>query len=162
MSQIVKSSMRSIGRLLCAASLLVVAHTVAEAEIGRVAIDEVMQELYAAKRAATPDRTEISFPVDDLVSMLPGMARVVVADGAEPMPASVRAIFAVRQPGGEIGDTKTVHMRQVDGQTYVVARRSKRTFRSWLLKRRDDLFAGSVVLERIVGLEPDYLVPPVG
>ena len=155
MKQIVTNVMRSGGRLLCAACLLVVAHTIAEAEIGRVSVDKMMQEVYAAKRAVTPDRTEVSFPVDDLVSMLPGMARVVVADGAKPMPASVRAIFAVRQPGGEIGDTKTVHMRQIDGQTYVVARRSKRTFRSWLLKRPDDLFEGSVVLERIVGLEPD-------
>lgn len=140
---------------MCAASLLVVAHTAAEAEIGRVSIDEMMQELYAAKHVTNPDRTEISFPIDELVSMLPGMARVVLADGTEPRPTNVRAIFAVKNPGGGIADTKTVHMRQADGQTYVVARRSKRTFRSWLLKRPDDLFGGNVVLQRVVGLESD-------
>ena len=82
----------------CAASLLVVSHTAAEAEIGRVSIDKMMRELYAAKRATNPDRTEISFPIDELVSMLPGMARVVLADGTKPRPANVKAIFAVTNP----------------------------------------------------------------
>ena len=143
------------GRLLCAVSLLIAAHTGADAEIGPVSVDDMMQELAAAKRALSPDRTEVSLPVEEFVSMLPDMARVVLPDDPARRLTNIRAIFAVKQPGGKLGDTKTVRMKWVEDQTYVVARWSKRTFRSWLLRRPDDLFQGNVVLERIVGLEPD-------
>lgn len=156
MNQLVKIDTVSLGgRLLFAACLLVVAHADVEAEIGPVSIDNAMQELYEAKRTLSPERTEISLPIEEFVSMVPDMARVVLPDDAARRPANIRAIFAVRQPGGGIGDTKSVRMERIDEQTYAVARRAMRTFRSWLLKRTDNLFEGSVVLDRIVGLEPD-------
>lgn len=156
MNQLVrKSVVRPGGQLLFAAALMLFAHTGVDAEIGRVSIQATLEELFEASRARTPDRAEISLPINELVSMLPDMVRVVLPDGTQRRPANIRATFAVKEPGGEIGDTKTVRMTRVDDQTYVVARRSKRTFRSWLLKRPDDLYQGNVVLERIAGLEPD-------
>ena len=133
-------SVRPIGRLLFAVALMVFAPMDADAEIDRVSIQATLEELFEASRARTPDRAEISLPINELVSMLPDMARVVLPDGTQRRPANIRATFAVKEPGGEIGDTKTVRMTRVDDQTYVVARRSKRTFRSWLLKRPDDLY----------------------
>lgn len=143
------------GRLILATIMLAVAHTGANAEIDRVSISDTLQELHEAKRAVSPDRNETSFPIRGFVSRLPDMARVALPDGTELKSTSIRAIFGVEQPGGEIGDTKTVRMKQADDGTYGVAWRSKRAFRSWLLKRTDALFQGNVVLERIVGLAPD-------
>lgn len=143
------------GRLTLAALMLAVACSGANAEIGRVSIGDTLQELHEAKRAVAPDRNEVSVPIRGFVSMLPDMARVVLPDGTEPKSTNIRATFAVEQPGGELEDTKTVRMKRADDGTYVVAWRSKRAFRSWLLKRTDALFNGNVVLERIVGLAPD-------
>ncbi len=141
--------------MLVAAALVVIAHTGVDAEIGRVSIQDTLEELLEANRARTPDRTEISLPINEFVSVLPDMARVVLPDGTQRRPPNIRAVFAVKEPGGEIGDTRTVRMKRIDDQTYVVAGRSKRTFRSWLLRRLDDLYRGNIVLERIAGLEPD-------
>ena len=114
-----------------------------------------MQELFAAKRALNPERTKFSLPTEDLVGRLPDMARVVLPDGRGVGSTSIKAVFVVQRPDGEIGDTKTVRMDRMDEQIFVVAQRSKRSFRSWLLKRTDELFQERVALERIVGLEPD-------
>ena len=143
------------GRLLFAASLLLGTHSATEAEIGRVSIDDTLMELAEAKRALSPDRNDFSLLVDDFVSRLPDMAQVALPEGMKRRSTNIKAIFGVEQPGGEVGDTKAVRMEQLDDRTYVVSRRSKRSFRSWLLKRPDDLIQGNVVLERIVGLEPD-------
>ena len=145
--------MRRGERLILTALILAVASG-ASAEIGRMLIDNTWQELHEAKRAVSPDRNEFSLPIRGFVSRLPDMARVVLPDDAEPK-ATIRAIFAVEQPGGELGDTKTIRMKRAGDGTYVVALRSKRAFRSWLLKRTDALFKGNVVLERVAGLDPD-------
>ena len=126
-----------------------------DAEIYRVSLEGAVVELSAAKRANTPDMTEFSLPLNDLVSKVPDMARVVLPEDAKLKSRNIRAIFAVRRPGGEVRHSKAVRMELIDGRTYCVARRSKRTFRSWLLKRIEDLMQESVVLEDIVGLEPD-------
>ena len=146
--------MRLGGCLLFAASLLLVAQAEVDAEIDRVSIKEVLKELSTAKHALSPDRREFSVPAAAFVSRVPDMIRIALPDNGERKPASLRAIFAVKQPGGEIGDTKTVRIVLVDG-AYVVSWRSKRSFRTWLLKRVGDLFEGNVVLERIVGLESE-------
>ena len=143
------------GRRLLATLLLAFVHTGVDAEIDRVSLEGAAVELSAAKRAITPDMTEFSLPLNDLVSKVPDMARVVLPEDAKPKSRNIRAIFAVRRPGGEVRHSKAVRMEWIDGRTYCVARRSKRTFRSWLLKRIEDLMQESVVLEDIVGLEPD-------
>ena len=81
------------------------------------------------------------------------MVRVVLPDDANRELSNIRAIFAVKQPGGEVGDSITVRMKPIDGRTYGVARWSRRAFRSWLRKRFDDVLRGNVVLEDTVGLE---------
>ena len=144
--------MRRSGRLLLAVFVMALAQTGADAEIGRVSLNEVTKELFTAKRALDPD-AGFSLPLKDVVSKVPDMARVVLPDDPKLALSSIRAIFAVKQPGGEVGDSITVRMKPIDGRAYGVARWSKRAFRSWLRKRFDDVLRGNVVLEDIVGLE---------
>ena len=144
--------MRRSGRLLLAVLVMALAQTGADAEIGRVSLNEPTEELFAAKRALGGE-AGFSIPLDDLVSKVPDMARVVLPDDANRELSNIRAIFAVKQPGSEVRNSITVRLNLIDDRTYGVARWSKRAFRSWLRKRFDDVLRGNVVLEDIVGLE---------
>ena len=139
--------------MILATLVLALAHTGAGAEIDRVSLEEALEEFLEANRALGPD-VMISFPLKLLVSKVPDMVRVVLPDDAKLEGSNVKAIFAVKQPGGAAGNSITVRMKLIDGHTYGVARWSKRAFRSWLRKRMDDLAQGSVVLEDVVGLDP--------
>lgn len=138
-------------QLLLATLILAASHTGVEAEIDRVSIEAALSEFLAGRvTAAEPDAT-ISFAGKDLVFKVPEAVRVVLPPDAKLQSSSVRAVFAVKPPGGEVGDTLIVRMKLMDGRTYGVARWSQRAFRSWLLRRMDDLVRGNVVLEDIVG-----------
>ena len=144
--------MHRSGQLLLAILVLALAQTGADAEIDRVSLEEALEEFFAEKRTLGPD-AGFSVPLDDLVSKVPDMARVVLPHDAKVEGNIIKAIFAVKQPDGEVRDARTIRMKLIEDRTYGVARWSKRTFRSWLMKRLDDLVQGSVVLEDIAGLE---------
>ncbi|MDE0421704.1 MAG: TlpA disulfide reductase family protein [Gammaproteobacteria bacterium] len=142
--------MRRRGHSLGAVLVLAVAPWWAHAEIHRLSLTDAMQELVAAQGPVEPD-SRFSVPLDDFVARIPDMARVVI-----PTPGSrnIKAIFAVKPPGGEVDRSITVTMKTIDDGSYAVARSSKRALRSWLRKRLRDLMQGHVVLEEIVGLDP--------
>ena len=142
--------MRRRGCSLGAVLALSVVPCIAHAEIHRLAFEDAMQELAEAQGPVDPD-ARFSVPLDDFVARIPDMARVVV-----PTPGSrnIKAIFAVKPPGGEVARPITVRMKALDDSSYGVSRTSKRAFRSWLRKGIGDLMQGHVVLEEIVGLEP--------
>ena len=80
--------------------LLAFVHTGVDAEIARG--DRVSLEgagRWSSPRRSepprTPDMTEFSLPLNDLVSKVPDMARVVLPEDAKPKSRNIRAIFAV-------------------------------------------------------------------
>ncbi len=144
--------MRRGRRLLLASLLLAVSQNGAHAEIHRLSLEEAASEIVATQGTPSPG-TRFSIPLDDLVSQVPDMARVVLPDDEKPDVPNIRAIFAVKQPGSEAKNSLAVRMHLIDDRTYGVARWSRRAFRTWLRKRVSDLLQGSVVLENIVGVE---------
>ena len=142
--------MRRRVRSLAAVLVLAAVPCMAHAEIHRLSLENALQELAVAQGPVEPD-SRFSVPLDDFVARIPDMARVVLPTPGSP---NIKAIFAIKPPGGEVDRSITVTMKTIDDGSYAVARTSKRAFRSWLTKGLRDLMQGHVVLEEIVGLDP--------
>ena len=137
-------------------SVVLVAATDLHAEIHRLSMSDMVQEVVQEIGTTVDKSKSISVSTEEFAKKIPSMATLVISNGSLIGDQKfIEAVFAVKQTNGEVADSAAVQMQRMDNDTFRASGAAERKLRRWLARKVDDLMRGSIAIEEVTGIPSD-------